>query len=67
MPDYSYHTVCIATPIAEPLNECFTLRANVAKCTNDLLFCMNRFHSDVYFLCLSLILMLERIKRRHIF
>ena len=40
-----YHTVCIATPIAEPL-KCFTLIANVAKSTND--FFMNRFYSDVY-------------------
>ena len=29
-----YHTVCIATPIAEPL-KCFTLIANVTKSTND--------------------------------
>ena len=48
MPDIRYHTVCIATPIAEPLNKCFTLIANVAKPTNDLLYFMNRFHSDVY-------------------
>ena len=40
-----YHTVCIATSIAEPLI-CFTLIANVAKSTND--FFMNRVHSDVY-------------------
>ena len=27
---------------------------------NDLLYVMNRFHNDVYLLCLSLILMLEQ-------
>ena len=31
-----YHTVCIATPIAEPL-KCFTLIANIAMSTNDFL------------------------------
>ena len=41
-------TVCIATPIAEQLNKCLTLIANVAKSTNDLLYFINRFHSDVH-------------------
>ena len=44
----------------------FALIANVANFTNDLYF-MNRFHSDVYLLCLSLILMLEQELKESIY
>ena len=43
----------------------FTL--NVAKSTNDFLYTMNRFHSDVYRLRLSLILMLEQELKESIY
>ena len=42
----------------------FALIANVTKSTNDLLYFMNRFHSDV---CLSLILMLEQELKESIY
>ena len=45
----------------------FTLIADVAKSTNDLLYIMNRFHSDVYFVCSSLILMLEKELKESIY
>ena len=42
----------------------FTLIADIAKSTNDLLYFMNRFHSDVY--CMfELIYVGARIKRKH--
>ena len=66
MPDYSLPYRLYSYSNCRTTKLMFTLIANVAKSSNDLYF-MNRFHSDVYSLCLSLILMLEQELKESIY